>query len=333
MDLSLPHAVEVESRARPGEGKSRGVPGQPGPAALHRPLARWIAEFLEDLARREARSENTLRHYAHDLDLFTRYLKMYVPGVETPEDIDSRVVTGFFRYLRLVRGNSAASSRRRLASLRRFFAYLERQGAIPRDPSSAVPAQRVRSRPSVTLTRDEALRLLEAAKMSRFPARDYAMFRLFLTCGCTLSELLSLKLDDFDPAAGTITFTGRRGRRRTLGLSPACRQALAEYLAQRPKAPASRSFFLNRRGEPVTKGAVYHAFRLAVRRAGIERPGLTVHSLRRTCLTLLWEAGVSLRALQQVAGHASLSSTRTYARSKARGANPHAWKWNHPLDG
>src|SRR5690606_8552383 len=157
MDLSLPHAVEVESRARPGEGKSRGVPGQPGLAALHRPLARWIAEFLEDLARREARSENTLRHYAHDLALFTRYLKTYVPGVETPEAIDSRVVPGFLRSLRLVRGTSAASSRRRRAPLRRLFAYWARQGAIPRDPSSAVPAQRGRCRPSVTLPRDEAL--------------------------------------------------------------------------------------------------------------------------------------------------------------------------------
>src|SRR5690606_41583250 len=137
-----------------------------------------------------------------------------------------------YRCLRLVRGRGAASSRPRLASLRRVFAYLERQGAIPRAPSSAVPAQRVRSRPSGTLTRDEALRLLEAAKMSRFPARDYAMFRLFLTCGCTLSELLSLKLDDFDPAAGTITFTGRRGRRRTLGLSPACRQRSEEHTSE-----------------------------------------------------------------------------------------------------
>lgn len=329
--MSALRLVEIEPGALPS---AEGRFDAPGSAAqlFRRPLSEWIARFLKHLER-EAKSPNTLRHYAHDLDLFSRYLKAHAPFVSAPSDVDAEIIRQYLRHLSLERGNSPASNRRRLASLRRFFGYLLSEGVIDADPCAPVSVRRAQPRPHPALTREEALRFLQAAKMSRFPARDYAMFRLFLSCGCTLSELLALRLEDFDPDQGTITFVSPRGKVRTLTLSPACLDALKEYLESRPKAPAAKSLFINRRGAPVTKGAVYHAFRQAIRRSGIDKPGVTVHSLRRTCLTLLWEAGVSLRTLQHVAGHASLSTTREYARSQNRGNNPQAWKWGHPLDG
>src|SRR5690606_37480083 len=121
--------------------------------------------------------------------------------------------------------------------------------------------------------------------------------------------------------------------RRSLRLSPGCLEALREYAECRPKAPADgRRFFLNRRGEPVTKGAVYHAFRIALKRAGIRRDGLTVHSLRHTCIALLWEAGVSIKVLQQFAGHRSLATTRTYRWAGPRPRSPQLWDGVHPVD-
>src|SRR5690606_11285577 len=101
------------------------------------------------------------------------------------------------------------------------------------------------------------LRLLEAAKTTHHPARDHAIFRLFLTSGCTLSELIGLKLEDVDLASGWIRFMGRGGISRTLPLSAGASAALARYLEIRAKAPADpHALFLNRLGRPVTKGAV-----------------------------------------------------------------------------
>lgn len=296
----------------------------------HRPLAPWIVPFLVHLETAEGKSKSTVRHYAHDLDLFSRYLSAYAPWVVTPEDVTSQIITGFLRYMRVVRGNSATSTKRRLSSLRRFFGYLVQCGEISHDPTAPLPMVQSRSRPAPALTREEALRFLEASKTTSFPTRDHAIFRLFLTCGCTLSELLDLKVGDFDPDESTITFRGRS--RRTLSLPPACRQALLDYLSDRPKAPASSQLFLNRLGRGIKRGAVYYAFDLILRRSGINKPGLTIHSLRRTCLTLLWEAGISLHALQQIAGLSSLGSTREYIQVEARPSSHPPWKWQHPLE-
>lgn len=331
--MSAINLVEVDPTTLPDAGKELVLPHPPLPATLRRPLAGWMAQFLDHMARSEQKSDNTLRHYAHDLELFSRYLKAYAPHVSSPRDVDLEVITGFFRYLRIVRGNSLTSSRRRLVALRRFFGYLVHQGVIAGDPTATVAVRPTDRRHAAALTREEAQRLLQAARMSPFAARDYAMLRLFLSCGCTLSELLSLKLSDVDLKEQAITVTGRRGNPRTLSLTPVCVGALQEYLECRPKAPAARALFLNRRGKPMTKGAVYYALRQALRRAGIQRPGITVHSLRRTCLTLLWEAGVPLRTLQHIAGHASLATTKGYTVPHDRSAPSKPRKVQHPLDG
>lgn len=296
----------------------------------HRPLAPWIVPFLVHLETAEGKSQTTVRHYAHDLDLFSRYLSAYAPWVVAPDDVTSQIITGFLRYMRVVRGNSATSNKRRLSTLRRFFGYLVQSGEISHDPTAPLPMVQPRSRPAPVLTREEALRFLEASKTTSFPTRDHAIFRLFLTCGCTLSELLSLQVCDFDPDESTITFRGRI--RRTLSLPPACRQALLDYLDDRPKAPSSPQFFLNRLGRGIKRGAVYYAFDLILQRSGINKPGLTIHSLRRTCLTLLWEAGVSLHALQQIAGLSSLGSTREYIQVESRPGSLPPWRWQHPLE-
>lgn len=302
------------------------------PPAAHRPLVRWIVRFLFHLEVIEGKSENTVRHYAHDLGLFSRYLRVHAPWIARPADVTGPTISGFLRYMQVIRGNSAMSNRRRLASIRRFFRYLYESGAIPSDPTAPLPKIQPERRPAPVLTRDEALRILEAAKTTHFPTRDHAIFRLFLTCGCTLSELVALQLSDFDPKESAITFHGRKGRIRTVPLTPTCRRALQDYLNDRPKSPASTHLFLNRLGQGVTRGAIYHAFDIILKRSGIDKPGVTIHSLRRTCLTLLWEAGVSLHTLQHIAGHSSLASTKEYAPVQARPAHPPPWKSRHPLE-
>lgn len=302
---------------------------------FHRPMSGWIVRFLHHLKTVEGKSENTLRHYAHDLDLFSRYLKAQTPWIVTPGDVTADIITDFLTYMRLIRGNSPSSNRRRLVSLRRFFAYLMETGEIEHNPAEPVPQERHVRQPTPTLTRAEAQRLLEAAKTTQFPTRDYAIFRLFLSCGCTLSELLALTVYDYDANRDAITFHGRNGTTRRLSLSPTCSDAIRTYLRDRPKAPAAKSLFLNRRHQAITKGAIYHAFRHALHRAGIDRPGITIHSLRRTCLTLLWENGMSLHALQQIAGHTSLATTKGYTvngKARARVDAPLPGRWKDPFE-
>ena|GEM_PF-1437172 len=294
---------------------------------------RAVEAFLFQLQADGGVSENTVRHYAHDLEMFGRYLVKCRPRIETLQEVGPATLVGFLRYMTSVRNNSRESNRRRLAALRKLFEYVREREGLRHDPTEQLAIEAKRSERPVTLSLDECRRLLEATKMTSFPIRDHAIFRLFLTTGCTLSELTTLRLEDVTLGDGRITFSGRNDVRREVRLSPGCLEALRQYAAWRPKAPAdSRAFFLNRRGESVTKGAVYHAFHIALRHAGIRKEGLTVHSLRHTCIALLWEAGVSIKVLQQFAGHRSLATTRTYRWVGPRPSVPQPWDWVHPVD-
>lgn len=300
-------------------------------AGLRHPMADEVRGFLKSLARTPI-SRNTLRHYGHDLAMFLRYLQRHKANIVAPSQIRPETVREFLAYLSHVRGNAKSSNRRRLAALRKFMRHLFEKGAIPIDPTSHLALTYKRRGLPTVLTREEALRLLEASKMSRFPERDHAIFRLFLSCGCTLSELLNLKLADYDAERGTVTFSGGRQKQRRIALIGTCRRALDRYLEERPTMSGDPHLFLNRRCQRITKGAVYHAFHCSLKRAGIEKEGLTVHSLRHTCLALLWQAGVSLHVLQEVAGHHSLATTREYAWAGHRETVVGAWLTLHPLE-
>ena len=292
-----------------------------------------IALFLAHLRTDAKASDNTVRHYAHDLEMFHRYLLRCRPRIDFLGDIRPVTILGFVRYMTEVRGNTGQSARRRLAALRRLFAYLRLEQRLSHDPTEALAVKAKPIGRPVTLDIDQCQRLLEAAKTTSFPLRDHAIFYLFLTTGCTLSELIHLRPEDVQLDTGFISFVGRSEAWRTIRLSPGCLESLRRYAEERPKAPASaRSFFLNRRGEPITKGAVYHSFRIALKASGNSQEGITIHSLRHTCFALLWQAGVSIQILRRFAGHKSIASTRIYKTIGPRPASPKPWDWVHPLD-
>lgn len=296
-------------------------------------MTQWVHRFQDELLAKGNHSPTTVNHYCHDLDLFVRFLHTFAPYIERPHSITQSEIEAFLNYMALERGNNKTSLRRRLISLRVFFRHLIGQGFLTHDPTSSVKTYRPEKKPPVVLSRDEALRLLEATKTTRFPQRDYAIFHLFLSCGCTLSEVIGLSLRDIDPHSGIIFLRGRSESMRVLPMPPGCREAVLEYAAIRPKAPGGTNFFLNRFGEGITKGAIYYAFRHALNRAEINKPGLSIRSLKYTCIALLWEAGVSLYMIQRIAGHTSLASIKGYSWLGPRGDDPLAWRWRHPLDG
>src|SRR5690606_11301716 len=127
-----------------------------------------------------------IRHYGHDLELFLRYLNRYHPSVTTPQKVTASIVRRYLKHTVGVRGNSPASNRRRLASLKKFFRHLRQRGVVDADPTARVQMEKFVRRPPTRLTLNEAARILEASKTTSFPHRDLAIFQLFLTCGCTL---------------------------------------------------------------------------------------------------------------------------------------------------
>lgn len=165
----------------------------------------------------------------------------------------------------------------------------------------------------VYFTEEEAAALLEAAAAFRYPARNVAMFRFFLQTGCRIGELLSLELSRLDLKGRTVRLIGKGNKERQVPLTERTCRALQEYLeVRRPVCANEPAVFLNKDGRAISRRGVQKLFERVCERAGLSRPGLSIHKLRHTCLTLLLQQGVDLVTLKQIAGHENISTTEIY---------------------
>lgn len=249
---------------------------------------------------------NSVTHYGNDLSLFVRFVERFesVKAKRVPAHrLTAKHVTEFLRDQTVRRGNGTASNRRRLSCLRGFFRYLAEHGIVSPDIHIETPMPAAPKRKLIVLTPAEVQAFLAAIQTAApYPIRDEAIFRTFLTCGCRLSELLRLRWQDVDIAGGWIRFSSRPSTSRIVPLPKQTGIALARYADKRPKT-AEKRLFLNRHRQPITKGAVYHAFRKCLSAAKIHRPGITVHSLRNTFLVrTLQEGTVPMNRLWDIAG-------------------------------
>jgi len=212
-------------------------------------------------------------------------------------------------------GLQPATRSRRLAALRALWHYLEETGTADSNPCRRVRLPR-RPRPTPeSLTMEECLLLLDAAENSRFALvafRDRAIISLLLFTGLRRAELVGLALHDADLQVGTLRVVhGKGGRSRVVPLCEAARAALKDWLEMRPEVEHP-SLFTSRTGRPLTARELHRVFRRTVSRAGLTRPGVTLHKLRRTFATMLLRGGVNVAVLQKLLGHASLETTAVY---------------------
>lgn len=259
--------------------------------------------YLETVRELET---NSLTHYGNDLSLFVRFverMESVQAGQMSAARLTPKHVKAFLDEQTIRRGNGSSSNRRRLSCLRGFFRYLADQEVLPSDALSETPMPALPKRRPVILSPDEVKGFLAAVRLSApFPIRDEAIFRTFLSCGCRLSELLRLRSHDVDLTDGRIRFSRKPGQSRVVSLPDPAGKALARYITKRPNSPVP-SLFLNRHRNPITKGAVYHAFRRCLGIAGIRRPGVTVHSLRNTFLAgMAQDSEISLKHIRDIAG-------------------------------
>jgi integrase/recombinase XerC len=281
-------------------------------------LAGQIELYLDELRRQNA-SEHTVRNYASDLDKFLAYFT--IPGKKVPrvEDIDALAIREWLGHLYEQR-LTAASMRRKLAAVRSFFKFLLREGFVDKNVARMVRTPKAPKTLPVVMTAEQTNALVDgvspaADKFERpYPARDLAIFELLYGCGLRISELVGLNLDDFDFNERWIRVRGKGKKERQVPYTGKAAAALNRYLIlRRPDSDSARALFLNHRGGRLTdrgaRGIVKFYARMITGDSSIHP-----HSLRHAYATHLLSDGADLRAIQELLGHARLSTTQKYTQ-------------------
>ena len=275
-----------------------------------------VQRFLDYLRDQRHVSPQTLRAYESDLRQFGEFLAAGPQGDAPPgpEKIDTLTVRGFVA--RLSReGLGKASIARKLSAVRSFLGHAEREGRIKSNPARGVATPRVPKGLPRDLTVDEMFNLLEHIRGDDLAAaRDLAILELLYAAGLRVSELTGLNLEDVDLSAGVVRVLGKGGKERLVPFGSKAARALRRWRdrSQELRAKSGQlAVFLNLRGGRLTDRSVRRILNRRLREAAI-RARVSPHALRHSFATHLLGAGADLRAIQELLGHASLSTTQRY---------------------
>ena len=293
-----------------------------------------IAEFLAYLRAERDASAHTLRNYQIDLEQFLAFARERTGAAEGPrvDAADHLMVRGFLAWLHGRRA-SRATMARKLAALRSFFRFLCREGRVGANPAELVRGPRLPVRTPPHLNVDEAFQLLAAParRPEAEPAskgagtallrrtRDRAILEVFYGAGLRIGELVTLDLPDVDLAEGLARVRGKGRKERVVPVGGKAVEALREYLAVRETLRAGRqvpagdraALFLNHRGGRLTTRGVSQIVLRYLLSSGVGKK-VTPHGLRHSFATHLLDAGADLRAIQELLGHARLTTTQRY---------------------
>jgi integrase/recombinase XerC len=273
--------------------------------------------FLRHLEAERNASPHTLRAYAADLGQFEAYAAAELGRSPAPRDVDHLLIRSFLAYLHRA-GLRKVSAARKLAALRTFFRYLCREGVLARNPARALLSPRGERRLPPRM--DEALvsRLVEIEGRRDPDIRGRAVLELLYATGIRCSELVGLDLPEVDLGSRTLRVLGKGRKERIVPFGKAAAGALQQYLAIRAKVGApTDAVFLGPGGRRLTDRAVREIVRRRVRELALVHK-VTPHTLRHAFATHLLERGADLRAIQELLGHASLSTTQRYTHVSTR---------------
>ena len=275
-------------------------------------------DFLDFLSVMKGCSPHTISAYSDDLSTFFRYLmdEEKLAGCQMhPQNIEPSHIRRFLSFCRHERGNSNRTLARKLSALKSFYRFLNQHtdGEITIDPTARFPAIKFARHLPVYFSLDEARSFINfIAQHGLHSERNVAIFTIFLHCGCRLSELVHLRLGDVDLESRTLRVLGKGQKERLIPLTEKATYTLQQYSKTRLGAPSRDRLFLNDRGEPYTSRQIQYLFTSLLEKSPVSKPGMTVHKLRHTCLTLLLAAGADMRSLKEIAGHADISTTQLY---------------------
>lgn len=275
------------------------------------------AAFARHLERERNASPHTLRAYAEDLAQFSQYLERELGRAARPEDVDHLLVRGFLAELNR-RGQSKSSAARRLAGLRSFFRWLCREGRLQANPARAIQTPRRERRIPAVLDEPQARAIVELPGEGTAAARGRAILELLYGSGIRCAEAVALDVHELDLGARMVRVLGKGRKERVVLFGRPAERALAAWLAMRAQLrPRSDALFLNARGGRLSGRSVRALVARRVKQVALARR-CSPHTLRHSFATHLLMRGADLRAIQELLGHASLSTTQRYTHVDTR---------------
>lgn len=306
-----------------------------------------VQNYARYLRNINGRSAKTVDEYCMDLRTFFRYLKKYrnlipdsVPFTEIRvNDIDLQFISSitstevfeFMNYVADERNNMSSTRQRKTSSIKGFFHYLTvHEKLLQSDPTENLNRPKKRKSLPKFLTLEQSIDLLNTVE-GPDKERDYCILTIFLNCGLRLSELVGINLDDIVYNTHSLTVTGKGEKERQIYLNTACITAIEAYLKVRPKDGVKdrNALFLSQRLSRISPKTVQAMVNKYLAKIGLGGAGYSVHKLRHTAATLMYQYGdVDIRVLQDILGHENLGTTEIYThtsseqRKRASDANP-----------
>jgi len=270
-----------------------------------------VTAFLRHLERERNLSPHTLRAYGQDLEQFHGHLRDELGREPVPRDADHLLIRSFLARLHRS-GLRKVSAARKLASLRTFFRYLCREAILERNPARALLSPRLERRIPAHLEEREVEALLDVPGATDAALRARAILELLYATGIRCAELVGLDLSEVDLEARMVRVLGKGRKERVVPFGGRAREALYAYLPARARArPRTEALFVNARGGRLTGRSVRGLVASRVRALALARR-ISTHGLRHSFATHLLQRGADLRAIQELLGHASLSTTQRY---------------------
>lgn len=301
----------------------------------------FINAFLDYSTTILNKSPNSIKEYNYDLAMFFKFIKLHFHltketdfknitisdlTMDTVKKIKIDDIHAFLGYLSTEYHSKSATRARKISTIRIFFNYLCQDASskflLDHNPALNLKTPKKDKRLPKYLSLDDSKKLLEAAsdEDNRNCERDFAITTLFLNCGMRLSELVGINSKDIDFNECKLNVIGKGNKERTIYLNNACMKALSDYLRVRPtegikhdKKHSEKALFLSERKERISNRTVQYIVSKELTKAGLDTNKYSVHKLRHTAATLMYQYGqVDIRALQELLGHESIATTEIY---------------------
>jgi len=290
--------------------------------------SRAMQEFQRHLLAERGYSKLTVKEYLGDLELFKNYLqeKEGYPEKFPVKKIEKYEIVDFLGDIIILQENSPATRNRKLYSLRSFFKFLVREKKLEKNPAETVQASKTETRAEpIYMKTNEArkyIRTIENSE-SRYKIRDLAIAKLFLYAGLRISELVNLNLENLDFDEESLKFYGKGNKERYVPLHNDVMEAILDYLPLREEIEVKEeadenAIFLSGHGRRISPRTVQIFVKKYAKEAGLRQASkITPHKLRHTFATSLYHQTKDIKVLQDLLGHANISTTQIYTHTDA----------------
>ena len=295
----------------------------------------FLNSFLDYSITMLNKSPNSIKEYNYDISNFLKFIKIEYKLTDeidyskifindlTIDDIKKITIEDIHKYISYMATelkSKPATRARKLSSIKMFFKYLSQKAKLlDVNPAQNLETPKIGKRLPKYLSLDESKKLLDTVQNedNRNLTRDYAIITLFLNCGMRLSELVGINIKDITFSEAKLNVIGKGNKERTIYLNNACMHAINKYLNDRPKEGihynSKDALFLSERRERISNRTVQTIVRRELLKSGLDINKYSVHKLRHTAATLMYQYGnVDIRALQELLGHESISTTEIY---------------------